>query len=276
MIVNTGTTEQPNIALKGLRAKATKNSMDVDKPIELPYYCRWNECTVTKATEEEIFKHILQDHLKDQTQMKCQWKNCTKFHDKPIESITILASHLKTHFPLKKLDKPTPPPTKLEQQPQQSSQQSLQSPINNNNNNNNQYPQQQPYQQPYQQPHQQKPYQQPYQQSNNPYYQQNNHMNNPYHSQPVNPSPLAPQSYPYQQQPITPTQQQQNLINKASLDDNFEITGIPLTTALILRNLARPVENHILFTPDETNFAALMNVQKLSKPISTIVAELRT
>ncbi|ORX53875.1 hypothetical protein BCR36DRAFT_403505 [Piromyces finnis] len=267
VIVNTGSSEQPNIELKGLKAKETKNTintdnnMEVDKSIELSYYCRWDNCKVTKATEEEIFKHILQEHLKDQTQMRCQWKNCTKFHDKPVESITLLASHLKIHFPLKKHDKPTPPTP-----PEQQQQQQQPTPINTNIIN----PQSQQQQQ---QPYQPSPYQQQ-SQPHNPYYQQNYPMNNPYNSQPLNPSPLVPPSYPYQQ-PITPTQQQ-NLINKASLDDNFEITGIPLTTALILRNLARPIENHILFTPYETNLAALMNIPKLSKPIATIVAELRT
>jgi len=266
MIVNLGTAEQSNIALKGLKAKPTKDSIK----IELPYYCRWGECTVTKATESEVFKHIIQDHLKDQKEIKCQWKYCTKFHDKPTNSIPLIASHLKTHFPLKQYDKPEPKPQDSSQQIQESQQ----------TQDSQQQPQQQPQQS--QQPQQQlqlqqqsqPQIQQPLQQQQPQQYNSYQSNQNPYNNQLMNPQQNNPYLQQQQQfQLISPAQQ--NLINKANLDDNFEITGIPLTTALTLRNLARAVENHILFTPYESRLATLMTMPKLGKPISTIIAELR-
>ena len=58
-------------------------------------------------------------------------------------------------------------------------------------------------------------------------------------------------------------------------DESEDLKGIPLTTCLILRNLARPTMNHVLFGPFEQELTELLSHPRLSKLIASILGELK-
>jgi hypothetical protein len=57
-------------------------------------------------------------------------------------------------------------------------------------------------------------------------------------------------------------------------DPHDELRGIPLTSLLILRNLARHPDNRSMYYPFETQLAALVAQPRYSKLVSSILAEL--
>lgn len=64
-------------------------------------------------------------------------------------------------------------------------------------------------------------------------------------------------------------------IAKIPVDDS-EVSGVPLTAALLLRNLARFKEHHPLYLPHESELMALaIQRPKLSKYILTVLADIR-
>lgn len=65
------------------------------------------------------------------------------------------------------------------------------------------------------------------------------------------------------------------VVNKIPVDDS-EVSGIPLTSALLLRNLARYKQHHTFYLPYESELA-LVAIQrpKVSKYILTVLSELQ-
>jgi hypothetical protein len=64
-------------------------------------------------------------------------------------------------------------------------------------------------------------------------------------------------------------------VTKIPIDDS-EVSGIPLTSALLLRNLARYKQHHTFYLPYESELA-LVAIQrpKVSKYILTVLSELQ-
>jgi len=147
--------------------------------------CQWAGCSESFDDEFQLYRHVLDAHItKDAESFDCQWINCRRL-PQGCNNRTLVVAHFKTHFPLIRWTKPTPPGS------QQQRRWSL-------------------------------------------------------------------------------------LNNSAILVDDSEVYGVPLTTALVLRNLARPRKNMGYFLSFEKELS-LLSIQrpKLAKYILNVLTELR-
>ncbi|RUS18584.1 hypothetical protein BC937DRAFT_88593 [Endogone sp. FLAS-F59071] len=191
-----GTARYPLLSIRGVRSKAVPaSSVDAngngqhtnngEPSITLDGTCQWTGCSENFEDESQLYRHVLDTHIsKDAVSFDCQWINCRRL-PQGCTSRSIVVAHFKTHFPLIRWTKPSPPGT------QQQRRWSL-----------------------------------------------------------VNNSPI--------------------------LVDDSEVYGVPLTTALVLRNLARPRKNMVHFLPFEKELS-LLSIQrpKLAKYILNILTELK-
>ncbi|KAG0253495.1 Chromatin structure-remodeling complex protein rsc9 [Mortierella polycephala] len=92
----------PVQVIKGIAKKHWVDFSGADDRI----ICRWIGCQAVVATEAELFKHAVQEHISPGMGLyACQWLSCRRFTT-PTHDRHKVIKHLKTHFPLTPTVKP--------------------------------------------------------------------------------------------------------------------------------------------------------------------------
>ncbi|KAF9914390.1 Chromatin structure-remodeling complex protein rsc9 [Lobosporangium transversale] len=92
----------PIQVIKGIAKKHWVDFSGADDRI----ICRWIGCQTVVATEAELFKHAVQEHISPGMGLyTCQWLSCRRFTT-PTHGRQQVIKHLKTHFPLTPSVKP--------------------------------------------------------------------------------------------------------------------------------------------------------------------------
>lgn len=82
-----------------IQQEASDNEAEDNQPEqeERDLTCHWKECKVQCETQEELVKHVNNDHIKkDRKDFTCYWKECTR-ERKPFKAQYMLVVHMRRH-----------------------------------------------------------------------------------------------------------------------------------------------------------------------------------
>ncbi len=173
--------------------------VEATRPVSLQ--CHWRDCQLvfqSTDADQEVYDHVLKDHLKTSQVFECRWKNCVRFSPSAgsayAPSLPPLIAHFKTHRPY------------LNRSPASSTSVS---------------------------PH-------------------------PTGTNTTITTVSKPSNTPTSATPTIHHQPHTNVATGAPVPLQQDVSSIPLTAALILRNIARTKENVALFAPYESEIAMMV------------------
>lgn len=82
--------------------KVTTTTPDSETPKDEPgdfveTNCHWKNCGVEFSTQEELVRHINNDHIQNNKKnFICRWENCSR-EEKPFKALYMLVVHIRRH-----------------------------------------------------------------------------------------------------------------------------------------------------------------------------------